>query len=227
MRTLGGFAVGLLISGCAFAQMHGVAGGHGPSGAGRTGVVLPFPTAGTQSASRPPSGRNPARNFTHTAPAVGYYPIYVGGYGYGYGYDPGYYGGGYNGYYDNSYTSYYGQPGYGQPAAQQQPNVVVVYPQMPPQMMVSQGPPPDGAMAQGPPVQSQSSEPPSTLEPPHYLIAFKDHTIYTAVAYWVDGDTLHYFTDGNTHNQVSLSLIDRDLTMRLNHEAGIDLKLPN
>ena len=47
-------------------------------------------------------------------------------------------------------------------------------------------------------------------------MAFKDHTIYTAVAYWVDGDTLHYFTSGNTHNQVSLSLVDRELTERLN-----------
>jgi len=42
----------------------------------------------------------------------------------------------------------------------------------------------------------------------------------------VDGDTLHYFTSGSTHNQVSLSLIDRDLTERLNREAGTDLRLP-
>ena len=51
-------------------------------------------------------------------------------------------------------------------------------------------------------------------------------TIYSAVAYWVDGDTLHYFTTGNTHNQASLSLIDRELTERLNRELGIDFKLP-
>jgi endonuclease YncB( thermonuclease family) len=69
-------------------------------------------------------------------------------------------------------------------------------------------------------------EPDSTAEPSHYLIAFKDHTIYSAVAYWVDGDTLHYFTSANTHNQVSLSLIDRDLTERLNKESGLDVKLP-
>jgi len=46
------------------------------------------------------------------------------------------------------------------------------------------------------------------------------------VAYWVDGDTLHYFTSGNTHNQVSLSLIDRDLTQRLNKESGLEVNLP-
>ena len=62
-------------------------------------------------------------------------------------------------------------------------------------------------------------------EPSHYLIAYKDHTIYAAVAYWVDGDTLHYFTAGNTHNQVSLTLVDRDLTARLNKEAGVEVKL--
>jgi hypothetical protein len=62
-------------------------------------------------------------------------------------------------------------------------------------------------------------------ESAHYLIAFKDHTIYVALAYWVDGDTLHYFTSGNTHNQVSISLLDRPLTERLNKESGIDFKL--
>ncbi len=67
---------------------------------------------------------------------------------------------------------------------------------------------------------------PEPADSNHYLIAFKDHTIYSAVAYWADGDTLHYFTSGNTHNQASVSLIDRDLTERLNREMGTDFKLP-
>jgi len=46
------------------------------------------------------------------------------------------------------------------------------------------------------------------------------------VAYWVDGDTLHYFLPGNTHNQVSLALVDRDLTQRLNRESGVEVHLP-
>jgi endonuclease YncB( thermonuclease family) len=62
--------------------------------------------------------------------------------------------------------------------------------------------------------------------PDHYLIALKDHTIYSVVAYWVDGDTLHYFTAGNVHNQASLSLVDRDLTARLNKESGTEINLP-
>ena len=60
----------------------------------------------------------------------------------------------------------------------------------------------------------------------YYLIAFKDNSIYSAVAYWVDGDTLHYFTSGNTHNQVSMSLVDRALTERLNRERKVDIRLP-
>jgi hypothetical protein len=69
---------------------------------------------------------------------------------------------------------------------------------------------------------SAQQQPP---EPEHYLIAFKDHTIYAAVAFYVEGDTLHYFTSGNQHNQVSLSLIDTDLTRRLTREAGVDMHL--
>ena len=70
------------------------------------------------------------------------------------------------------------------------------------------------------------AEEPSAGEATHYLIAFKDHSIYSAVAYWVDGDTLHYFTTGSTHNQASVSLIDRELTERLNKESGAEVKLP-
>jgi hypothetical protein len=58
------------------------------------------------------------------------------------------------------------------------------------------------------------------------LIAFKDHTIYSAVAYYVEGDTLHYFTEGNVHNQVSVSLVDRQLTEQLNRERNVDVRLP-
>jgi hypothetical protein len=60
----------------------------------------------------------------------------------------------------------------------------------------------------------------------YYLIAFKDHTIYSAVAYYTDGDTLHYFTSGNIHNQVSLSLVDRQLTEQLNRRRNVSVQLP-
>jgi hypothetical protein len=59
----------------------------------------------------------------------------------------------------------------------------------------------------------------------YFLIAFKDHSIYSAIAYWTDGDTLHYFTSGNTHNQVSMSLVDKELTERLNKERNVDVRI--
>jgi hypothetical protein len=59
-----------------------------------------------------------------------------------------------------------------------------------------------------------------------YLIALKDHTIYATPAYWTEGDTLHYITGQNVHNQVSVDLVDRDLTNRLNRERNVDLRLP-
>jgi hypothetical protein len=71
-------------------------------------------------------------------------------------------------------------------------------------------------------VEGQRLQEPST----GYLIALKDHTIYSAVAYWVEGDTLHYFTSSSSHNQASLSLVDRELTGRLNVEKGTAIRLP-
>ena len=127
------------------------------------------------------------------------------------------------GFYDNPYLPDGPAPG---PAPQQQPNVVVVYPQVVPQPTAYL--PPNDSYAQASP--DQSTQPASAEaaapEPEHYLIAFKDHTIYAALAFYVQGDTLHYFTAGNTHNQVSLSMIDKPLTERLNRESGVDMRLP-
>jgi len=47
------------------------------------------------------------------------------------------------------------------------------------------------------------------------------------VGYWVDGDTVHYITTGNVHNQVSVSLVDRDLTVQLNKGRGVQVNLPS
>jgi hypothetical protein len=145
---------------------------------------------------------------TRSAPAYVYaFPVYVGGG------------------YDNSYAPQ-------EAPAPQQPNVTVIYPrQQATPVMIQFGP--DGdytTMVQRQPMpiyQPQTvDEQQPAADSTRYLLAFKDHTIYSAVAYWADGDTLHYFTTGNTHNQVSLSLIDRELTERLNRELGIDFKLP-
>ncbi len=74
--------------------------------------------------------------------------------------------------------------------------------------------------------QPQAEPAPRVEENQTYLIAFKDHTIYAALAYWVEDGTLHYVTNQNTHNQVSLDLVDRELSDRLNRERSVDFRLP-
>jgi len=139
--------------------------------------------------------------------AVYAYPVYVGGYGYP----------------DNSYLA--------EPTQQASPSVTIIMPPQPPPVIINTQPAAAQPVSIYPPqaVQPPVEEPQAQAalsEPLHYLIAFKDHTIYSAIAYWVEGDTLHYFTSGNTHNQVSVSLIDRELTNRLNKDAGVEIKLP-
>jgi hypothetical protein len=46
------------------------------------------------------------------------------------------------------------------------------------------------------------------------------------VAYWVEDGTLNYITPQGEHNQVSLPLIDRDTTARLNRGSRFQLHLP-
>jgi len=142
------------------------------------------------------------------------YPLFFGGYGSGY---PGY--------------GYAGDVPVDGSQQQQQPNITVIYPPQQAPVIISPYGPGDGTQPVRPrmydmPAPSPDDTAAAPAEASHYLIAFKDHTIYSATNYWVDGDTLHYFTSGNTHNQVSLSLVDRDLTLRLNKESGNDIKLP-
>ena len=135
------------------------------------------------------------------------------------------------------YVGGYGEPAYDQPPGQapvQPPqNITVIYPPQAAPVITSPYGQPMAPAMQPPdreqpisPYQPQAQNNDEQPERDHYLIAFKDHTIYSVVAYWVSGDTLHYFTPGNVHNQVSLSLVDRDLTIRLNRESGVDVQLP-
>lgn len=142
------------------------------------------------------------------------YPVFIGGYG-NYGYGSGY------GY------------GYDNPAPPDQPD--------PPQTIVNQNFVPehatpvireygddsssDGVRVYDAPGREPTA--PAQDDVDYYLIAFKDHTIFSAFAYWVDGDTLHYVTAQRVHNQASLSLVDRELTARLNRNHGMQVKLPN
>jgi hypothetical protein len=157
-----------------------------------------------------------------------------------------FYGGGYDNGYGNGYNNgYNGDPGMapGGYYPQQQGYVQQGYPQQPqapPMLVINQNFVPETARpvvreyssdANGgirvyppqPSAPAEAAEP--AIENPTYLIAFRDHTIYAAVAYWVEGTTLHYVTNQNTHNQVSLDLVDRELSDRLNRERSVDFRL--
>ena len=179
------------------------------------GLGAPAPVrVGRQGGFGRPGGGG--RNGDNRGGVVYAYPVFVGGGGY-YGGDA----------YDNGYETPAVQPEMQQ--QQQQPSIMIIFPpnSATPTTLYPSEP---GSGAQQPAAPNSLYEPqasqPSADEATHYLIAFKDHTIYSAVAYWVDGDTLHYFTSGNTHNQASLSLVDRALTDKLNQDSGLQVKLP-
>jgi hypothetical protein len=174
-----------------------------PGGGGPQIGVPGIPT--TRSTDVQPYGRRRSASF------VGY-PVYVGG--------------GYDGYYPEQVPV---------PAPAPEPNVIVVYPQPAAPIIINH-------YGYGDSQQSIATDRPGTrifdlpgrqavVEEPRqeadqFLLAFQDRSIYSAVAYWVDGETLHYITAGNTHNQASVSLVDRDLTARLNKDSGREVKLP-
>jgi len=254
MRILGGIGIAILIAGGAVAQNRvGFVGTPGIS-RGVGNVVFPGGTSsmGVQRTTGSvvyPGGGNPQiaipsipfsitdPNFATRLGAITQgRPVYNGRAqnGYGYGRRDGAYA---NPAYSNSYVYAYpvfvGGSGYYDPAytpapmGQQQPNITIVYPPQQPAPVVLPYPEQQQAAAiYEPPSRPLMVEPDRISEPSHYMIAFKDHSIYAAVAYWVDGETLHYFTTGNTHNQASVSLIDRALTERLNRDSGLDVKLP-
>jgi hypothetical protein len=62
---------------------------------------------------------------------------------------------------------------------------------------------------------------------PIYLIAFQtNHAIQAAVAYWVQGQTLHYVSLEHVEKTVPISSLDRSLTLQLNHERHVAFQLP-
>jgi hypothetical protein len=84
-------------------------------------------------------------------------------------------------------------------------------------------------------MQSYQAPIPSNPDPPKrasedkptiYLIALKDGTVYSAYAYWMESDTLHYVTTRHAHNQASLNLVDSTVSNQLNRERGVEFKLP-
>ena len=137
---------------------------------------------------------------------------------------PAYFG---NDYYPDTPSGYWQQP----------PNATMMMPPQepaPPVVINQYGPGPEPtappeALPDSPAVQTYQAPVaprPEPAEPslPTFFIALKDGWVYTTSEYWVENGTLHYITAQGKHNQVSLGLVDRPTTERLNE--GRDLRLP-
>jgi hypothetical protein len=74
-------------------------------------------------------------------------------------------------------------------------------------------------------VQGTSNTVANDGKPTIYLIAFKDQRIVKALGYWIEGTTLHYVSVEYALNQASITLIDPDLSQRLNHERGVKFEI--
>jgi hypothetical protein len=117
--------------------------------------------------------------------------------------------------YTPSYGSGYNDPGYS-------------YAPPPPEQPMDYGP--GGGQPEPPPSEDSlrvyqapapSPQEAAMSEGRYYLIAYKDHSVYTALAYWMENGALNYVTPQNAHNQVTLDLLDVDLTKQLNTRRGM------
>jgi hypothetical protein len=156
----------------------------------------------------------PARHNAHATAVAAPYPVFYGG-----------------GYYD--YEAPPAPVGPYPPADYQIPSG---YEQMtqPPVVIINQYFRPDAAnpvirdYSNVPLPESQREAAPQASEPQvMFLIAMKDHTIFPAVAYWVDGDTLNYITVQGSKNSASLDLVDREFSQQINKERRVEFGLPS
>ena len=68
---------------------------------------------------------------------------------------------------------------------------------------------------------SANSLPAPAPAQPMYLIALRNETVATAIAYWTDGTQLKYITPDRKQKQTALKEVDVSLTVRLNEERGV------
>jgi len=196
-----------LVVAAATAQRGGGGGFHGG------GVVRGFHGGGSMGAvSRPGGGWG--------------YSGFRGGFGYRtYGY-PGYYGG----FYGYSFWPEYYDYGYYPYSYDPSPNTTVIYAapaQAAPSMVYAERPNPVAGQYDQYGQEIKSSAEPSTGgAAPIYLLAFTDHVIRAAEAYWVNGKTLNYITLDYQQKQAPLDTVDRDLSLQLNRERRVPFSLP-
>ena len=146
----------------------------------------------------------------------GYYsPYFYSGYGLGYGWPW------YGGYGDDFY------PDYGYPVYQPSPNLTMVYTRPAPTTIYVERAGPSDRQRDEYGQEMQRPRYAAEAEPPIYLIAFRDRSIFAAVSYWAEGGTLHYVTQEHEQKQTPLSTVDRELSDRLNRERGVAFTLPS
>lgn len=134
-------------------------------------------------------------------------------------------------YWPDLYDDYY-SPGYGSSYGYSQaPNVTVIYPQQPATSSLVMTPsypvyaPAPRVSQEEPPAASPLAEAGNPASP-IYLIAFQDHMIRAALAYWVRDDTLAYIDMEHKIRQVPLSKVDRSFSLQLNRERRVPFRLP-
>jgi len=155
----------------------------------------------------------------------GFYGAYYSPYLYSsFGYWPGYYNSfGNDPYYD---YPYYGSS-YGYAPYQPSVNVVSAYPaqsQQPSVVYVERAVPALHEYDEyGQELRPRAA---SSDSPALYLIAFQNQEIRAAIAYWVDGSTLHYVNPQHEEKQAPLDSVDRQLSVRLNRERRVQFSLP-
>ncbi len=150
------------------------------------------------------------------------YPVFYGGSFYDYDAPPAPIGG-------------YPQPGYQGSGYDQatQPPVVIINQYFKPDTAnpvirdYSNVPLPEPGQFQTPPTNNDQASTTNAEQQVMFLIAMKDHTIYPAIAYWVEGDTLNYITLQGAKNSVSLDLVDRDFSKQINSERKAEFGLPS
>jgi hypothetical protein len=195
----------------------------GPGGAGFGRLIYPG-TGGPVVARTPRPGPGyvaPPRvshPVNHAGAIIVPYPVFYGGGYYGYDAPPAPYAGGY-------YSDQFGD-------RQDAPAVILNQNFVPDTVNPSfqdysnsQLPPPTVRRFDTPsqPTQDQAAQ---NDQPSFYLIALRDHTIYAAIGYWIEDQTLHYITPENVHNRLALDQVDRAFTKQLNDERHIDFTLP-
>jgi hypothetical protein len=120
-------------------------------------------------------------------------------------------------------ADYYSEPSYSQePQQTQVPNITIV---MPPQQAAPAVQAPAASEVHS--YTAPAAQPQDTSEEQvMFFVALKDSSVYTALAYWVEDSTLHYITSQGKHNQVSLDLVDRQTSARLNEGRKVEFRLP-